>query len=126
GFWLDGSGTYRNAERIVALYGYLLAGARRALQRTTGPRLSAAGATIDAGGLIGPLRLGATDSALLSSENAVVVDSTGVWLAGALEPDSVIYLRPRNGQTAVTVTMTVPGTEDGYGGRVLTGVARDE
>jgi len=22
--------------------------------------------------------------------------------------------------------MTVPGTEDGYGGRVLTGVARDE
>jgi TQXA domain-containing protein len=126
GFWLDGSGTYRNAERIVALYGYLLAGARRARQRTTAPRLSAAGATIDAGGLIGPLRLGATDSALLSSENAVVVDSTGAELAGALEPGSVIYLRPRNGQTAVTVTMTVPGTEDGYGGRVLTGVARDE
>ena len=126
GFWLDGSGTYRNAERIVQLYDYLLAGARRAREQTSAPRLSAAGATIDTGGLIGPLRLGATDSARLSSENAFVVDSTGAEVASALEPGSVIYLRPLKGQTSATVTMTVPGTEDGYGGRVLTGVARDE
>jgi len=126
GFWLDGSGTYRNAERIVQLYDYLLAGARRAREQTSAPRLSAAGATIDTGGLIGPLRLGATDSARLSSENAFVVDSTGAEVTGALEPGSVIYLRPLKGQTSATVTMTVPGTEDGYGGRVLTGVARDE
>ena len=55
-----------------------------------------------------------------------MVDSTGAEVTSALEPGSAIYLRPLKGQTSATVTMTVPGTEDGYGGRVLTGVARDE
>lgn len=126
GFWLDGSGTYRNPQRVVQLYHYLLDGARRARQRTAAPSLSAAGAAANARGLVGPFRLGATDSAMLSADNAVVVDDSGVEAAGPLEPGSVIYLRPRQGQTSATVTMTVPGTEDGYGGRVLTGVAREE
>ena len=126
GFWLDGSANYRNSERIVHLYNYLLAGARHARSRTSAPRLSSAGATTDTGGLIGPFRVGATDSATLSSDNAAVVDASGAEVTGPLEPGSVIYLRPRPGQTSVTVTMTVPGNEDGYGGRVLTGVARDE
>ncbi len=63
---------------------------------------------------------------MLSADNAVVVDDSGVEAAGPLEPGSVIYLRSRQGQTSATVTMTVPGTEDGYGGRVLTGVVREE
>jgi TQXA domain-containing protein len=126
GFWLDGSGTYRNPQRVVQLYHHLLDGARRARQRTAAPSLSAAGASADTRGLIGPFRLGATDAATLSADNAVVVDVSGAEVAGPLAPGSVIFLRPRQGQTAATVTMTVPGTEDGYGGRVLTGVARDE
>lgn len=126
GFWLAGSGTYRNPQRVVQLYDYLLDGARRARQRATAPSLSAAGATADPRGRVGPFRLGATDSARLSADNAVVVDDSGAEVLEPLEPGSVIFLRPRHGHTSVTVTMTVPGTEDGYGGRVLTGVAREE
>ncbi len=126
GFWLDSSGAYRNSERIVHLYDYLLDGARRARSRTRAPQLSAAGARFDADGLIGPLRLNATDAATLTSPDAAVVDGDGVAIDGALAPGSIVYLRPNRGATAATVTMTVPGTEDGFGGRVLTGVAHDE
>lgn len=126
GFWLEGSGRYRNAERIVWLYNHLLDGARRARARSSAPQLSASRATISADGLVGPFRLGATDSATLSSDDAAVVDSSGAELSGPLEPGSIVYLRPLREHTAVTVTMAVPGTEDGYGGRVLTGVVREE
>ena len=62
-FTLSGSGRYRNPERIVHLYNYLLDGARRARSRATAPRLTAAHATLSDGLVELPLRLAATDRA---------------------------------------------------------------
>lgn len=126
GFWLQGSGSYRNANRIVALYNYLLDGARRARARTVAPRLETARATVCAD-LIGPIRLHATQPAALTVTpacSAVLVDADGAGLAGAIEPGRDFYLRTT--ARTVTLTVTVPGTPDGHGGRVLTGVAREE
>lgn len=122
-FWLDGTSTYRNADRIVALYRYLLAGAARA--RTTAPGLDVSAATV-ADGLVGPLRLSVADSAALSAEGAVLLDADGNALTGPVEPGGAFYLRPRPGAMSARVRVTVPGTEDGYGGRVLTGIAGDQ
>ncbi|WP_085138885.1 TQXA domain-containing protein [Mycolicibacter nonchromogenicus] len=122
-FGLHGTSTYRNADRIVALYGYLLAGAARA--RTTAPGLNTSDAVL-ADGLVGPLRLSVADSAELSAEGAVLLDADGNELTGPVEPGSVFYLRPRPGAVSARVRVTVPGTEDGYGGRVLTGIAGDQ
>jgi TQXA domain-containing protein len=124
-FWLGGSGNYRNSERIVHLYNFLLAGARRARARSVAPRLTAAGARFD-DGLIGPLRLDATHAAALTVSQGALVDADGVVLSEPVERGGVFYLRPAPGATSATLTITVPGTEGGYGGRVLTGVARDE
>ncbi len=122
------SGTYRNSERVVALYNYLLAGARRARSTSTAPRLTAVGATHSEGpdGLVGPFRLDATDAAALSATDAQLVDADGRELTGPVAPGGVFYLRPTSDARTATVTMTVPGGRDGYGGRVLTGVALDE
>ena len=54
------------------------------------------------------------------------MDADGAAIAGPVHPGTAFYLRPRRGSTSATVTMTVPGSVDGYGGRVLAGVARDE
>lgn len=124
-FTLTGSGAYRNPERIVALYEYLLDGARRARAGATAPRLTTTGATV-ADDLVGPFRLAATDRAALQAGPAELVGADGVALAGPVEPGGAFYLRVPAGVTAATVTMTVPGAADGYGGRVLTGVALDE
>jgi len=121
-FWLNGTSTYRNADRIVALYRYLLAGAATA--RTTAPALNVSGASV-VDGLVGPLRLSVADAAALSAEGAVLLDADGDELTGPVEPGSQFYLRPRPGASSARVRVTVPGTEDGYGGRVLTGIAGD-
>ena len=125
GFRLNGAGTYRNSERIVQLYHYLLDGARRARARSRAPQLISTGATVT-GGLVGPFRLDVTDAAAVTSEDAVVVDATGAEITGPIEPGAEVYLRPLRGAASATLSLTVPGSQDGYGGRVLTGVARDE
>ena len=119
------TGNYRNSERVVALYNYLLDGARRARAATTAPRLTAAGA-IHIDGLVGPFRLAATDASALSATGAELIDADGRELVGPVAPGGVFYLRPTADGSTATVTMTVPGGRDGYGGRVLTGVALDE
>lgn len=125
GFWLTGTGTYRNADRIVHLYNYLLDGARRARAHSAAPALDAGGAHV-AAGLVGPFRLSATSAASLNSADADIVDPDGRPLDGPGEPGSVFFLRPRPGsRRTASVSMTVPGAGDGYGGRVLTGVARE-
>ena len=127
-FTLAGSGTYRNPERIVVLYDYLRDGARRARARATAPRLTTAHATVVAG-VVGPFRLAATDRARLDAGSAEIVDVDGVTFTEPIHPGTAFYLRPADGATdspgRATVTMTVPGTKDGYGGRVIAGVARD-
>jgi len=124
-FTLAGSANYRNPERVVRLYDYLLEGARRARARATAPRLTTAQvAVVD--GLVGPFRLAATDCARLQSHRAELVDADGAAIDGPLHPGTAFYLRPERDATSARVTMTVPGSEDGYGGRVIAGVARDE
>jgi TQXA domain-containing protein len=127
GFWLAGSGNYRNPERIVHLYNFLLDGARKARARSAAPALSAARARYDAErGLVGPFRLRATSAVALTSEDADIVDEHGETLANPVEVGTVFHLRPQSTSRSSTVTVTVPGTADGHGGRVITGVARDD
>ena len=124
-FWLSGSANYRNSDRIVHLYNYLLDGARRARERAIALELVSDGATFD-GDLVGPLRLRAVDRALLTAVGAEILDADGVELTGPVEPGTEIYLRPQQGAHGVLVTATVPAVADGVGGRVITGVARDD
>ncbi|CAN5278219.1 thioester domain-containing protein [soil metagenome] len=124
-FWLAGSGHYRNSERTVHLYNHLLAGAREARARSTAPHLTATGAT-SVDGLVGPFRLSVTHSAALTTPDADLIDLDGRVLTGPLEPGDVFYVRPHDAVQSLVLTATVPGADDGYGGRVLTGVARAE
>jgi TQXA domain-containing protein len=123
-FWLDGESHYANPDRVVHLYDYLLAGARWARGHAVAPELSAVAAVVD-GGLIGPLRLHANDAAALTVSGGTLLDADGMDLAGC-EPGGEFYLRPHLGVDEATVTATVPARADGFGGRVITGVARDE
>lgn len=119
-FWLEGSGHYGNTDRVVHLYDYLLSGARSARGEAVAPELSAVQAGVD-GGLLGPFRLHANDIAELSVSDGAVVDADGVVLRSCV-PGGEFYVRPRAGSHSVTVTAKA----DGAGGRVVTGVARDD
>ncbi|WP_211295976.1 thioester domain-containing protein [Mycobacterium aquaticum] len=125
-FWLNGSGHYRNAERVVALYQYLLAGAAAARRATVVPALNHERAALDAG-LLGPFRLDATDRAALSASAGTVVDADGAVIDGPVTPGTDFYLRlDHHAAGRVTLTASVPATTDGFGGRVITGVAYDD
>ena len=124
-FWLNGAGTYRNADRIVHLYDYLLTGARQARDRAVAPDLVSVDATMD-DGLVGPFRLHTTHGASLTAVEAAVVDADGIELSGPVQPATEFYVRPRPGTDGVLVTATVHATATGFGGRVITGVARDD
>ena len=123
-FWLTDSRHYRNADRVVHLYKYLLAGARRAGRNTVRPRVLDADAVI-ASGLVGPFRV-AMPLALIAADGHILVDADGLPLDGVIGPNTDFYLRPPSGASAATLTATVPGMPHGFGGRVLTAVARDE
>jgi TQXA domain-containing protein len=125
-FELQGSRTYRNAEPIVFLYDYLLSGARSARRLAVTPSLLASMATVD-GSVVGPFRLATTDSAAVRvSDGHAVVDADGTEVGGPLQPGAEFYLRIRAGSVGAILTVEVPGRADGFGGRVITGVARDE
>ncbi|CAM5712413.1 thioester domain-containing protein [Mycolicibacterium aubagnense] len=122
-FTLHGSGHYRNAERVVALYNHLVAGAETARRLTVVPRLVTDRAVV--GDVVGPLRFEATDAATLTAVDSAVVDAVGRPITGPVAPGSDIYLRPVSGVRRVTVTASVPAAQNGFGGRVITGVAHD-
>lgn len=122
-FWLNGSGAYANSDRVVHLYNYLTAGARTARRATTSPALSADDAVVSAG-LVGPFRLRATDSAALDVSHGAVVDRTGRELSGAVPPGGEFFLRVPPGVDQATLTVRIPATPDGFGGRVITAVAQ--
>jgi TQXA domain-containing protein len=124
-FWLTGSATYRNPDRIVHLYDYLLAGARRARESAIPAEILFGDATV-VDDLVGPFQLQATHSASLTAVGAAVVDVDGVELTGPTEPGTAFYVRPQPGRDGVLLTATVPATSNGFGGRVITGVARDD
>ncbi|MGH3582003.1 MAG: thioester domain-containing protein [Mycobacterium sp.] len=125
-FSLDGSGNYRNADRVVAMYNYLLAGADTARRLTVVPRLAADRAVLDADGILGPFRFDATDTAALSATGGTLVERDGTPIAGPVEPGREIYLRPEGRTGQIVVTASVPAASNGFGGRVITGVAYDD
>jgi hypothetical protein len=92
-FWLNGSAAYRNPDRTVHLYDYLMAGAKRARETAVA---------------------------------AAIVDADGREVTGPVEPGTEFYVRPQSGRDGVLLTATVPATSNGFGGRVITGVARDD
>ena len=119
-FWLEGSGHYRNSDRVVHLYRHLLAGAQRAGRRTAPPELSVVHAEVDVEH-VGPFRVHADHAVALSISEGIVVDADGAQIS-AREPGGEFYVRPRPGSRSAILTVT----SEGPGGRVVTGVARDE
>lgn len=120
-FWLTGSGHYRNADRVVHLYNYLLAGAHTALRQSRDPLVdSAAVAEWEAGyRLVGPFQT-RVPLRLTAAAGSQVVDMDGVPITGTVKPGSDFYLRCAPGTSATALTAT---TSDQLSGRVLTGVA---
>ena len=108
-FWLNGSGNYRNSDRIVHLYNYLLAGARRARDWAVTAQLLSDDAVID-DGLLGPFRLQAADGAALTLRGGAIVDADSVEFTGAVEPGVEFYLRPEPGTDGALLTVTVSAT----------------
>ncbi|MFN8044027.1 MAG: thioester domain-containing protein [Mycobacterium sp.] len=124
-FRLHGAPLFSNAEPIVYLYRYLLAGARAARESVVTPSLVATDAVVDRA-VVGPFRLEATASAALEVSAGSLLHRNGNPVDAPLQPGAEFFIRPVPGSRGVTVTAKVPGDADGFGGRVITGVARDE
>lgn len=125
-FRLAGSGLYRNAAPVVHLYDYLLAGARAARRAAVVPSLIASDAVAEAG-LVGPFELVTADAAAVTVGGGhSVVDADGTTITKPVAPHQQFFLRVASDAGATTLTIEIPGDPRGFGGRVITGVARDE
>jgi TQXA domain-containing protein len=122
-FWLTGARHYRNSDKVVHLYNYLLAGARDAARSAPkahdAPTLVATHAVADSD-LVGPFQITAPLTLVASDEHRLV-DADG-FAIDAVKPGSDFYLRPVPGTSTATLTAKTPGD---LHGRVLTGVALD-
>jgi hypothetical protein len=125
-FTLHGCGTYRNAERVVALHDYLVAGADTARRLTVQPRLIADHAVVDADGVVGPFRFQATDAAVLTISAGAIVDAAGAPIEGPVTPGTELFVRLPHPAGTVTITASVPAAPNGFGEQVITGVAYDD
>ena len=123
-FWLTGTRHYRNTDKVVHLYNYLLAGARKAVAESDGagdaPALIDIHAMADSE-LVGPFQV-AAPLMLTASDGQALVDADGFPIDGTVEPGTDFYLRREPGTSATTLAATTPGD---LRGRVLTGVALD-
>ena len=123
-FWLTGTGHYRNADRVVHLYNYLLVGARKAardaLSNADVPRLVDTHATADSE-LVGPFQV-PIPLTLHVTDGHTLVDADGMNIAEILQPGTDFYLCPAPGTSATTITATTPHN---LTGAVLTGVASE-
>lgn len=117
-FWLTGTRHYRNADKVVHLYNYLLAGSRTALREAGEPILVDTNATPESE-LIGPFQV-RIPLMLGAGEGHTLVDADGFPIGGVVAPGTDFYLRPAAGTSAATLTAT---TNENLPGRVLTGVA---
>ncbi|HWF69619.1 MAG TPA: TQXA domain-containing protein [Mycobacterium sp.] len=117
-FWLTGTRHYRNADKVVHLYNYLLAGAPKAARESGEPVLVDAHATAESG-LIGPFQV-RSPLTLSATDGHTLVDADGFAIGGIVEPGTDFYLRLVAGTSAATLTATAPAN---LPGRVLTGVA---
>jgi TQXA domain-containing protein len=122
-FWLTGARHYRNTDKVVHLYNYLLNGAHTVGGTTRGDAIENALVDVDAvadSELIGPFRV-ATALTLTASDGHDLVDADGFSI-DTVEPGTDFYLRRAPGTSAATLTAKTPGD---LRGRVLTGVALD-
>ena len=117
-FSLTGSRHYRNADRVVHLYNYLLSGARQAPKEPDEPGLVDTEAVAESD-LVGPFQV-RIPLRLSASEGHAVVDVDGFAIDDVVGPGNDFYLRPAPGTSATTLTATI---SRGTGGRVLTGLA---
>lgn len=117
-FWLTGTRHYRNADRVVHLYNYLLTGASNALRDSDEPRLVDTRATAESE-LVGPFQVRIPLS-LSVADGHTLVGADGVDIDDIVQPGTDFYLRPVPGTTATTMTATTPHDTTG---RVLTGEA---
>ncbi len=122
-FWLTGARHYRNSDKVVHLYNYLLAGAatatRTARKGVGQPALIDSHAVVDAE-LVGPFQTTAPLT-ITTSDGHRLVDADG-FAIDAVESGSDFYLRRAPGSSAATLTgKTAPDLH----GRVLIGVALD-
>lgn len=117
-FWLTGTRHYRNADRMVHLYHYLLAGASAALREAGEPQLITTHAVAE-GGLLGPFQVRIPLSFRATDAHALV-DADGAAIDGTLLPGTDFYVRPARGTSTTTLTAT---TAHDHAARVLTGVA---
>ncbi|CPR01671.1 hypothetical protein BN971_00105 [Mycobacterium bohemicum DSM 44277] len=120
-FWLTGARHYRNADRVVHLYNYLLSGARNALLNTDELRLVGSRATVESE-LVGPFQV-STPLRLSVTDGHKLVDADGLAIRDIVEPGTDFYLRPIPGTSMTTMTAKAPHN---LTGRVLTGVALGE
>jgi hypothetical protein len=120
-FWLNGARAYANTDRVVHLYDYLLKGALDARAQSPTVRLVSDDAIFE-DGVVGPLKVESAEGAALAVSQGCLVDADGVELVGAVQPGAEFYVRPRPGDDGVLLTATSYGS----GGRVITGVARDD
>jgi TQXA domain-containing protein len=119
-FWLTGSRHYRNPDKVVHLYNYLLAGARKAAQAAKEPLLVDTHATVDSD-LVGPFQV-RIPLALGATEGLPLIDADGFAIDGTIEPGTDFYLRRAPGTSTAVLAATAP---EHLPGRVLTGVALD-
>ena len=117
-FWLTGTRHYRNADKVVHLYNYLLAGSRTVLREAGEPILVDTNATAESE-LIGPFQV-RIPLMLSAGDGHTLVDADGFPIGGVVAPGTDFYLRPAAGTSAATLTAT---THENLPGRVLTGVA---
>ncbi len=122
-FWLTGTRHYRNSDKVVHLYNYLLAGAAAAVRTTqkagAGPALIDTDAVVDAD-LVGPFRVTAPLT-VATADGHHLVDADG-YSTASVRPGTDFYLRRAPGSTAATLTAKAPAE---LRGRVLTGIALD-
>ncbi len=120
-FWLSGTRHYRNADRVVHLYNYLLNGARKALSDADALHLVDSHATAEPE-LIGPFQV-PIPLTLSVTDGHTLVDADGATIGDMVQPETDFYLRPAPGTSRTTMTATTPHNLTGL---VLTGVAVDE
>jgi TQXA domain-containing protein len=124
-FWLTGSGHHRNADRVVHLYNYLLAGAYTAIRESEDLPLVDTDAVADLAAdseLVGPFRV-RLPLKLTASDGQPIVDTDGFAISDTVQPGTDFYLRRAADTSAITLTATTTPTT--IGGRVLTGVSLD-
>ncbi|OBI91969.1 thioester domain-containing protein [Mycobacterium asiaticum] len=119
-FWLTGSGHHRNADRVVHLYNYLLAGAYAARRNSEPAPVDDREATVE-GDLVGPFRV-RVPLKLSAPDGHRIVDADGFALDSTVQPGTDFYLHRIPGISAITLSGSTPHP---IGGRVLTGVALD-